>query len=90
MPANLLKQLRMLHDEDMLVACVAQALMSQDIAARIRSGQNRLKPAEWRSGKTPVIVATISLFTDKSALKNEEQTKFRSAFTNSHNQSKPL
>ncbi|MEL6978855.1 MAG: toxin-activating lysine-acyltransferase [Pseudomonadota bacterium] len=73
MRAGLLKQFRMFQENEMPIACVIWALAADDVVDRIRSGRFRLKPQEWRSGETPIVVEAIAPFGDSAILRDEIQ-----------------
>ena len=49
-PAIGLRQIRIFHHETVPVAFATWALLNDEVAARFRQGQGRLKPEEWHCG----------------------------------------
>lgn len=73
MPAILLKQFRIFHRNEVPAACAIWAQVNEDVAARIRDGQPRLKVEEWRCGDIPVILEAIAPFGNSKRLAEELQ-----------------
>lgn len=62
MPALLLEQFRIFYAQDKPAALVLWASVSADTAERLRRGQMKLRPDEWRSGDRLWLVEMVAPF----------------------------
>ena len=62
MPPLLLEQSRVYARDDMPIAFVSWARLSEDVALRYRAPPHRLSPADWRSGHQIWLVDVVTPF----------------------------
>lgn len=71
MPAIGLQQFRMFYVEGKPIGVALWACVNEQVSARLRTGDGRLSPPEWKSGNIVWLMDLISPFTDQMTLLNE-------------------
>lgn len=59
LPPTLLGQTRLYHDDSKPIAYVCWAFLDAETEARVKAGQIRLRPIDWKSGDRPWIMEAI-------------------------------
>jgi len=74
LPPMALKQFRLFHKNGMPLAFATWAFVSDEVEARLKEGQMRLKPDEWKSGENCWLVDVVTpRGTEQAILKTLKQ-----------------
>lgn len=62
LPALSLKQFRLFTKGNQPIGLATWAMVSEEVAERLKSDVSRIKPSDWRSGDRPVLVDLVAPF----------------------------
>lgn len=75
LPAIQLKQFRLIRKDNVPIAYASWAYLNEDAAARLTSGEKRLRPSDWKGGEELWLIDLITPFGGQEQIVRELKDK---------------